>query len=85
MSAVIIRHPRTGMEFEIEREDFRKAKDDSGKTYEQAGYKLVAFATGEPIEGKTLDIEHGERDGYKVERPRVAEAPRSEAKAKDEE
>lgn len=55
---VIIRHPKTDREYEIALADFRRRKafaDDDGtvKTYEEAGFRIVSTASGEPYEPPT--------------------------------
>lgn len=53
MKRVIIRHPRTGHEYAILPQDFRRrklAQDKDGKpaTYEEVGYRIVSYVSGEP-------------------------------------
>jgi hypothetical protein len=53
---VIIRHPKSGLEYEINSVDFRRGKHyqmAGGElaTYEEAGFKIVSLADGQPYEG----------------------------------
>lgn len=48
---VLIRHPKTGHEYQIESGDFRRRKlhraaDGSLQTYEAAGFRIVSYADG---------------------------------------
>lgn len=62
MPQVIIRH-KDGREYEISSSDFRHGKhvempDGSRATYEEAGFRIVSTATGEPYEPPTPRTEH---------------------------
>lgn len=55
MAKVLIRHPRTGAEYQIEAGDFRRRKlhqdaDGSMQTYEAAGFRVVSYADGSPYQ-----------------------------------
>lgn len=55
MPEVIIRHPKTGREYGIQSADFKRRKafaepDGSLKTYEEAGFRIVSLADGQPYE-----------------------------------
>jgi hypothetical protein len=55
MARVIIRHPRTEHEVGIESGDFRRrklAQDKDGNpiSYEEAGYRIVSYADGQPYQ-----------------------------------
>lgn len=52
---VLIRHPKTGAEYQIESGDFRRRKlfaepDGNVKTYEEAGFRIVSYADGSPYQ-----------------------------------
>lgn len=57
MPQVIIRHPKTEAEYEIDSADFRRGKhylsqaDGSLTTYEEAGFRIVSLADGQPYTG----------------------------------
>lgn len=51
MPQVIIRHPKSGHEYEINSADFRRGKhfkqpDGEMQTYEAAGFEIVSLADG---------------------------------------
>lgn len=53
---VIIRHPKSGLEYEINSVDFRRGKHyqmagGEFATYEEAGFKIVSLADGRPDDG----------------------------------
>lgn len=53
---VVIRHPRTGAEYEIDSADFRRGKhyqkpDGEHVTFEEAGFRIVSLADGQPYTG----------------------------------
>lgn len=57
---VIIRHPKTGAEYEIDSADFRRGKhyqQPGGEmvTYESAGFRIVSLPDGQPYEGPLND------------------------------
>lgn len=57
---VIIRNPKTDQEYEIASGDFRHGKhvlnaDGSRSTYEEAGFRIVSLADGQPYEGPLND------------------------------
>ena len=52
---VLIRHPKTGHEYQIEAASFRRRKafaepDGSLKTYADAGFRIVSYADGSPYQ-----------------------------------
>lgn len=52
---VLIRHPKTGTEYQIQAADFRRRKlfaepDGSIKTYEEAGFRIISYADGSPYQ-----------------------------------
>lgn len=52
MAKVLIRHPKSGEEYQVELADFRKRKlyqkapDADLQTYEAAGFEVVSYADG---------------------------------------
>lgn len=51
MPQILIRHPKSGHEFEIDSADFRRGKHyrqpgADAQTYEEAGFKIVGLADG---------------------------------------
>jgi hypothetical protein len=55
MPQVIIRHPKTGQEYEIDSAAFRRRKafaepDGTVKTYAEAGFTIVSLADGSPYQ-----------------------------------
>lgn len=60
---VIIRHPRNGQEYGIQSADFKRGKhylDDKGHyvTFEEAGFRIVSLANGQPYEQPHAQGEH---------------------------
>lgn len=61
MPEVIITHPKTGESYGIQSADFRRGKHyrdpKSGdmQTYEEAGFRIVSLAEGQPYEGPLND------------------------------
>lgn len=60
MPEVIIENKRTGESYGIDSSDFRRGKHyhevidgkvQPGQTYEEAGFKIVSLANGQPYEG----------------------------------
>lgn len=56
MPQVVIRHDKTGEEYEIDSADFRRGKhyrknDPDGETYEEAGFEIVGMPEGQPYTG----------------------------------
>lgn len=63
MPEVIIRHPRTGEEYGIQSGDFRRGKHyrnakGESQTYEEAGFRIVSLADGQPYEQPRAPGEH---------------------------
>jgi hypothetical protein len=59
---VIIRNPKTEVEYEIDSADFRRGKhfqklDGTRVTYEEAGFRIVSLADGSPYEQPTSKAE----------------------------
>lgn len=57
---VIIRHPRSGAEYEIDSADFRRGKhfmkpDGEMVTYEEAGFRIASLPDGAPYTGPLND------------------------------
>lgn len=55
MPKILIRHPRTEAEYQIESGDFRRRKlhmaaDGTLQTYEEAGFRVVSYADGSPYQ-----------------------------------
>lgn len=55
MPQVVIRHDKTGEEYEIDSADFRRGKhyrknDPEGETFEAAGFAIVSLPEGQPYE-----------------------------------
>jgi len=53
MPMILIRHPKTDAEYQIESGDFRRRKlatdkDGNPQTYAEAGYRIVSLADGQP-------------------------------------
>lgn len=69
MPQVLIRHPKTGEEYEIDSADFRRRKlhlstDGELESYAEAGFRVVSMPDGSPYEGPLndppADRAHGE-------------------------
>lgn len=55
MAQIVIRHPKTDQEYEIDSLDFRRGKHylnakGERQTYEEAGFRIVSLADGSPYE-----------------------------------
>jgi hypothetical protein len=66
MAQVVIRH-RDGREFEVSESDFRRAKVEQGKTYDELGFKIVRNADGSEYEAPAPRAAEKPADGKKGE------------------